>query len=71
MISHIRSAWLPFLSRLQSVAGKQRGHAIIRMIVIVDSEGNPVIWSEPKMTKLEPVSRTSDFLEQMSKYLSD
>lgn len=75
-MNHIRPAWqsalkewLSVLSRLQSISGQQRGHAIVRILVLVDHEGNPIIWTEPKMTKLEPVSRTGDFLEAMGREL--
>lgn len=68
---HIRPAWASFVSRIQGEACKQRGHAAIRITVIVDAEGNPLLWSEPKMTKLEPMARTADALAQLLNLLTD
>lgn len=80
-MNHIRPAWqsalkewLSVLSALQARSAeshKQRGHAIVRVIVVVDSDGNPVVWSKPSLTKLEPFSRTGDFLEEILKSLSE
>lgn len=50
-------AWLNVIRRLQSV-GKQRngGHAVLTIRVVVREDGAPVFWTEPEITKLEPLA---------------
>ena len=50
---HIRPAWQRVAARLQSVA-RTNGHAIITLRVVVNADGNPVVWPEPTVVKLEP-----------------
>ena len=50
---HIRPAWQRVAARLQSVA-RTNGHAVIVLRVVVNADGNPVIWPEPEVIKLEP-----------------
>ena len=61
----IKPDWLNVIRRLQSVACRQKGYAIVSMQVLVDEEGNPVFWTEPSMVKLEPQGRGGQFLAQM------
>ena len=52
-ILHIRPPWQKVAARLQSVSHTQ-GYAIVKMVVVVDENGNPVTWTEPIVTRLEP-----------------
>ena len=61
----IRPDWLNVVRRLQSVACRQRGYAIVSISVIVDENGTPVFWSEPDLLKLEPQGRGAQFLAQI------
>lgn len=49
-------AWLNVIRRLQSV-GRQRneGYAVLTIRVLVNQDGTPVTWSEPDVTRLEPL----------------
>lgn len=49
----IKPAWLSLIRRFQSVA-KTNGFAVITMTVLVDKDGTPITWLEPKLTKIEP-----------------
>ena len=57
--------WLNIIRRLQSVACRQRGYAILSIQVLVDETGRPVFWTEPEMVKLEPQGRGGQFIAQM------
>jgi hypothetical protein len=51
----IKSGWMKIVRRLQSIA-PTNGISILTIKVVVDAEGNPVFWEEPKRIKLEPKS---------------
>jgi hypothetical protein len=53
------------MSRLQQVACRQRGYAIITCKVLVDESGDPVYWMDPSMEKIEPINNSKDFLSQL------
>jgi len=61
----IKPDWLNVIRRLQSVAGQQKGYAIVSVQVVVDATGTPVFWCEPELLKLEPQGRGAQFLAQM------
>ena len=61
----IRKQWEPFVQRLQSKACKQTGFAVISITLLVGPDGNPVLWGEPDMTKLEPLYDASHFLNRV------
>lgn len=54
MTDHIRRQWQKFANRMQHTARKQAGYAVIKVTVLVDASGDPVLWTEPDMTLLEP-----------------
>ena len=57
-----RSDWHKVVNLLHNAAlAQQRGYAVLTVNVLVGRDGNPVlldgeplIWTEPKLTKLEP-----------------
>lgn len=63
----IRPQWFNVIRRLQSVArdGNQ-GLAVIDMRVLVDEDGVPVIWTEPKRLLLEPKRMSQHVLELLT-----
>jgi hypothetical protein len=50
----VRPQWFNPIRRLQSVASKSKGMAIISMKILIDEDGLPVQWTDPTLTKLEP-----------------
>lgn len=52
-ILHLRPAWQRVAARLQSVA-RTNGYAVMHIAVVVNQDGNPVMWIEPRVVKLEP-----------------
>jgi hypothetical protein len=63
---HVKPKWLSFVSRIQGIAREHKGHAVITIRVVVDADGLPVIWSEPKLLKLEPLSSTQAWIDYIS-----
>ena len=66
----IRKQWEPFVLRLQSKACRQTGYAIINVTFLVGPDGNPILWSEPSMQKLEPLHGAAHFLDRVLVQLS-
>lgn len=54
--SELRPEWLRLALRLQGKARSQAGHALLTIRMIVGPDGNPIIWTEPCLTKIEPLS---------------
>ena len=52
----INIEWFNFIRRLQSVA-KNDGMALIDIRVLVDCGGKPVLWSDPKVSLMEPKAK--------------
>ncbi len=63
----IKPQWLNIARRMQSCGRKQAGEAIVKILIVVDANGNPILWVEPKITKLEP-QRTTAIREMTEKY---
>jgi len=63
----LRPGWLKVSRSMQAQSCKQRGYAVVSINVIVDSNGNPIFWSEPNLTKIEPAA--SDALPRLMKYI--
>lgn len=60
--------WEPLLKRMAGIAGRECGHkgfAIITVEVLVDPNGEPAFFTEPKLTKLEPRLGAFDFLTKV------
>ncbi len=55
--------WLNLVRRLEQLAMSQNGHAIVRIAVVVDSSGKPLVWLTPKMDLIEPKDASQDFLD--------
>ena len=51
----IRPEWLNIARRLQSKArGGQPGILLLKIDILVDMDGSPIIWSKPECTLMEP-----------------
>lgn len=61
----IRSRWMHVVRRLQSLGCKQNGCAIITIKVMVDENGEPLLWTTPEMVQLEPRESTQKFMVEM------
>lgn len=52
--------WFNLARRLQAEGCKQKGLAIAKFYVVLNSEGCPVFWTEPKVTLLEPKKQADE-----------
>jgi hypothetical protein len=52
----IKPQWLNVVRRLQSACYGNQGLAILSIRVLVDADGEPILWTEPTRVKLEPKS---------------
>ena len=52
----IKPQWLNVIRRLQSACHGNQGLAVLSIRVLVDAQGEPVLWTEPQRVKLEPKS---------------
>jgi hypothetical protein len=59
----IRPGWLDFVRRLQSMARKGHHYGIIKVLILVNRNGDPVHWLEPERTGIEP--EKSGWLDKM------
>ena len=50
----LKTAWMNFALRAQNVQRPEDTPAIIQMTVLVNRDGNPFLWTEPKVILLEP-----------------
>lgn len=59
--------WIAIAVRLQRLARTQYVNKckLIRITVIADDDGNPVIWSEPECTPIEPGIGAKEWLNQL------
>jgi hypothetical protein len=63
----IKQTWFPVIRRLQSVA-HTNGLCIISFKVMVNSKGDPVQWSVPQATKLEPWDKPKPVLDLLNAF---
>ena len=61
--SDIRKNWYNLIRRLQGTARTQQGLAAITITVFVNAEGDPIKWTSPRMTCLEPKGSDDQFLD--------
>jgi len=55
------AAWQSVIERLRSVAGGD-GYKVIHLVVVVDGDGRPTHWLEPRVTRVEPKGRAEGAL---------
>lgn len=67
----IKASWLNPIRRLQSVCSKNHGIAVVSMSFLIDADGNPRLWTEPKLTLIEPKANAEDMLSLLLKLLTE
>jgi len=63
----IKPAWFNPIRRLQSVAARSSGMAIVTMKFLVNEQGEPIQWTEPEVTLLEPKKQKEAILQLFGK----
>ena len=67
------ATWESLVKRLSGVAEREcanRGFAIMTVEVLVDANGEPAFWTEPKLTKLEPRMGAGVFLDRVVSHVA-
>lgn len=62
------ATWESLVKRLAGVAEREcanRGFAVMTVEVLIDANGNPAFWTEPRLTKLEPRMGAGAFLDRV------
>jgi hypothetical protein len=62
LTSDVKPQWLNVIRRLQSACHGNQGLAVLSIRVLVDAAGEPLLWTQPVRTNLEPKSRALDTL---------
>lgn len=57
----VKNTWNNVSRRMQSVA-KSEGLSVVEIRVLCDKDGNPIAWTEPIQTIIEPKRSESAFL---------
>lgn len=64
--SNVRPQWLNFTRRMQQAGCSQKGYAMLTIEVLVDPAGNPVVWWEPKLRRIEPGVSSQVFMDRLT-----
>lgn len=67
----IKSEWFNPIRRLQSVCSRNHGIAVVSMSFLIDADGKPRLWTEPKLTLIEPKSNAEDMLAVLLNLLTE
>lgn len=55
--------WLSLIRRLQQMSCTQQGLAAITVTIFVNYLGDPLVWTTPRMTCIEPKDSGGEFLD--------
>lgn len=66
---NIKPQWNGVVQRMQGVAAKQSGYALLTITILVGPDGNPKFWVEPSLKRIEPVHGSSQWFGEMLQYL--
>ena len=62
----IKPQWLNVVRRLQSVArGRREGYSVLRITILVDSDGVPILWLPPDVVRFEPAKDALHFISKL------
>lgn len=50
----VKPRWIELARIMQSLGRKQQGIARISVAVLVDADGNPLLWTEPEIVTYSP-----------------
>ena len=66
--------WMPLVRRLAGVADREcgkQGYAVMSIEVLVDPNGEPAFWSEPRIVKLESRQGAASFLREVLRLVGE
>lgn len=73
-VEDLAREWKRLTTRLAGISDREcvkRGFAIISVDILVHPNGEPVLWTEPKVTKLEPRLGGYEFLSKVIELLGN
>lgn len=65
--------WEQLVKRLSGIAEREcanKGFAIMTITVLVDASGEPAMWTEPELRRLEPRLGAGVFMDRVLKILT-
>ena len=60
----ISQQWKNVILRVQQLSGKN-SHNLATITLLLDENGEPLLWIEPQIKKLEPFNAVKELLVQM------
>jgi hypothetical protein len=52
--------WLNVIRRLQETGCKQNGLAVVKITIVLNSDGEPVFWLNPDVKLIEPKNKITE-----------
>lgn len=67
----VQKQWFNIIRRFQSVAKSKnvQNVAVIGLNVLIDEDGCPIVWTEPRCTLIEPTKNNRDLLRVLTELL--
>ena len=67
----VQNQWFNITRRFQSVAKSKnvKNIAVIQMNVVIDENGTPILWTEPRCTLVEPIKNNKQLLDLLTDLL--
>lgn len=65
MIDNLRTKWVKAAGHMQAAARQQQGFAVIKIEILVDPNGDPVLWFDPCVRKLSPLVDSKQFIGEL------
>lgn len=67
----VQRKWFNVIRRFQSVAKSKKiqNVAVIQMNIVIDENGTPIVWTEPRCTLIEPAKNNRDLLRMLTELL--
>lgn len=65
--------WESLVKRLAGVAEREcsnRGFAVMSVEILVDANGEPAFWTEPRLTKIEPRIGAGVLMDRLLKIIT-
>lgn len=70
-VNHVK--WDSLVKRMAGIAEREcanRGFAVMSVEVLIDANGEPAFWTEPKLDKIEPRIGAGVFLDRILKIIA-
>lgn len=58
----IKPQWLNVIRAMQAACCRNQGYATVSIKVLINRNGEPINWSEPKLEKIHPKTPVEDIL---------